>query len=627
MKKILAVVLSLALMVPGISSVSVADTTSIVEKTVQALGIMTGDENGDMNLSKTITRAEFTAMLVSASSYKDRISYSSNTSVFKDVSYTYWAAQHIRVAVNAGWISGYIDGTFRPDSAVTLEEAAAMTLKLLGYDSSNLYGAYPTAYLEKFAALGLDDGITATKGEALTREDAMYLFYNLMSAQTASGTIYGETLGYSLDTSGHVNYTSVISEDIKGPFVIGDTSLSALVPFSIYTASIYRNDAAASISDIEDYDVVYYNSVTKTVWAYSNKVFGLVTAISPNAVSPSAVTVGGNSYTLGTSEAVEKFSSSGEFSTGDTVTLLFGMNGEVVDVVSASAVDFASYGVVLGKTTSTYQDASGKNYMVDEVSVVTTDGVVRSFSNATDASVIAGQLVSVSYLNGETTIKVVSKKSVTGTVDFATMKLGAYTLADDVEIIDVNSDGSYKVIYPSRLDGKTLNSTNVLYYGFNENQKIAFLILNDATGDLNSYGLVTKVQENEVTLSTGQTAVGSYTYTYLVDGSTRSATTTAYYSAESTGGVCVKTDDGVLDDLEDMKRLSVNAVSALSVTSGSLVYSVSDDVQVYYYDGSRYTLTTLSAVSNLDAYTLTAYVDKGFSAGGLVRVVLARNAE
>jgi len=627
MKKILAVVLSLALMVPGISSVSVADTTSIVEKTVQALGIMTGDENGDMNLSKTITRAEFTAMLVSASSYKDRISYSSNTSVFKDVSYTYWAAQHIRVAVNAGWISGYIDGTFRPDSAVTLEEAAAMTLKLLGYDSSNLYGAYPTAYLEKFAALGLDDGITATKGEALTREDAMYLFYNLMSAQTASGTIYGETLGYSLDTSGHVNYTSVISEDIKGPFVIGDTSLSALVPFSIYTASIYRNDAAASISDIEDYDVVYYNSVTKTVWAYSNKVFGLVTAISPNAVSPSAVTVGGNSYTLGTSEAVEKFSSSGEFSTGDTVTLLFGMNGEVVDVVSASAVDFASYGVVLGKTTSTYQDASGKNYMVDEVSVVTTDGVVRSFSNATDASVIAGQLVSVSYLNGETTIKVVSKKSVTGTFDFANMKLGAYTLADDVEIIDVNSDGSYKVIYPSRLDGKTLNSTNVLYYGFNENQKIAFLILNDATGDLNSYGLVTKVQENEVTLSTGQTAVGSYTYTYLVDGSTRSATTTAYYSAESTGGVCVKTDDGVLDDLEDMKRLSVNAVSALSVTSGSLVYSVSDDVQVYYYDGSRYTLTTLSAVSNLDAYTLTAYVDKGFSAGGLVRVVLARNAE
>ncbi|MDN5351811.1 MAG: hypothetical protein PWQ12_730 [Clostridiales bacterium] len=627
MKKILAVVLSLALMVPGISSVSVADTTSIVEKTVQALGIMTGDENGDMNLSKTITRAEFTAMLVSASSYKDRISYSSNTSVFKDVSYTYWAAQHIRVAVNAGWISGYIDGTFRPDSAVTLEEAAAMTLKLLGYDSSNLYGAYPTAYLEKFAALGLDDGITATKGEALTREDAMYLFYNLMSAQTASGTIYGETLGYSLDTSGHVNYTSVISEDIKGPFVIGDTSLSALVPFSIYTASIYRNDAAASISDIEDYDVVYYNSVTKTVWAYSNKVFGLVTAISPNAVSPSAVTVGGNSYTLGTSEAVEKFSSSGEFSTGDTVTLLFGMNGEVVDVVPASAVDFASYGVVLGKTTSTYQDASGKNYMVDEVSVVTTDGVVRSFSNATDASVIAGQLVSVSYLNGETTIKVVSKKSVTGTFDFATMKLGAYTLADDVEIIDVNSDGSYKVIYPSRLDGKTLNSTNVLYYGFNENQKIAFLILNDATGDLNSYGLVTKVQENEVTLSTGQTAVGSYTYTYLVDGSTRSATTTAYYSAESTGGVCVKTDDGVLDDLEDMKRLSVNAVSALSVTSGSLVYSVSDDVQVYYYDGSRYTLTTLSAVSNLDAYTLTAYVDKGFSAGGLVRVVLARNAE
>ena len=41
-------------------------------------------------------------------------------------------APAIRIAVSQGWMSGYTDGSFRPSNPVTLEEACAAALKLLG---------------------------------------------------------------------------------------------------------------------------------------------------------------------------------------------------------------------------------------------------------------------------------------------------------------------------------------------------------------------------------------------------------------------------------------------------------------------------------------------------------------
>ena len=50
---------------------------------------------------------------------------------------SYWASEYIRCAVSEGWMTGYTDGTFRPDETVKLEEACAAVLKLLGYEAIN----------------------------------------------------------------------------------------------------------------------------------------------------------------------------------------------------------------------------------------------------------------------------------------------------------------------------------------------------------------------------------------------------------------------------------------------------------------------------------------------------------
>lgn len=118
----------------------------MIEQVVRAAGIMVGDASGNMNLDKTVTRAEYAKMLVAASTYKDKVSGVSNSSPFSDVPYTHWAAGYIKTAVAQGWLTGYLDGSYKPDNTVTLEEAATGALKLLGYtteDFSGLLSVWP----------------------------------------------------------------------------------------------------------------------------------------------------------------------------------------------------------------------------------------------------------------------------------------------------------------------------------------------------------------------------------------------------------------------------------------------------------------------------------------------------
>ena len=153
---LLAACLSMSLLCTG--SLAVSDSAKL--ETIQVLGILSGDGSGNLNLSSSVTRAQFVTMMVAASSYKDAVG-SYGSSLFKDLKGDHWASPYVKVAVEQGWMSGYVDGTFRPDQGITLEEGCTALLRLLGYDSSTLTGAYPTAQLSKASALGLLDDVGA----------------------------------------------------------------------------------------------------------------------------------------------------------------------------------------------------------------------------------------------------------------------------------------------------------------------------------------------------------------------------------------------------------------------------------------------------------------------------------
>lgn len=92
-------------------------------------------------------------------------------------------------------------------------------------------------------------------------------------------------------------------------------------------------------------DVYYYNASAKTVWIYSRKAAGRITAVSPSASAPTSVTVAGTSYTIANSSVASQLSSLNG-GVGQVVTLLLGMNNEAVAVLTGEQADEVFYGVV-----------------------------------------------------------------------------------------------------------------------------------------------------------------------------------------------------------------------------------------------------------------------------------------
>ena len=335
LKKIASLMCAAVLTVSAfVVPVRAADSQTALQ-TVQALGIISGDNAGSMNLSSNVTRAEFAKMMISASVYKDEMGSEVASSLYKDVKKDHWAVEYIRVVVENGWLTGYSDGTFRPDSKIKYEEAATALLKLLGYDPSTFAGIFPSAQISKFQALGLDDNTDLKQGQYITRNDCVNIFYNLLKAETADGQVYATKLGYTVDNSGNVSYSSLVSNDLKGPYVYETGSIFTNIPFAAADATIYRNGIVSTASAIQIYDVYYYNEALKTIWIYANSVTGRYTAASPSTANPTTATVAGNTYTL-ESAASYKLSDLGSYTIGDTVTLLLGKDGTVVDVVSTS---------------------------------------------------------------------------------------------------------------------------------------------------------------------------------------------------------------------------------------------------------------------------------------------------
>lgn len=103
-KKTISLVLTLclALCLTAGPAYAASSSLSSAQQTVQALGIMTGDENGNLNLSGNVTRAQLAKMMIDASTYKDSISSTAKSSLFKDVKYTNWSASYVQTTVSAG---------------------------------------------------------------------------------------------------------------------------------------------------------------------------------------------------------------------------------------------------------------------------------------------------------------------------------------------------------------------------------------------------------------------------------------------------------------------------------------------------------------------------------------------
>lgn len=621
---LMLLVLTMVIVTSPVGTTAKASTTDAdyAYKVIEALGIMKTDVKKEADSKDLVTRAEFAQMLVNMTTYKGNVNSKSSLRLFNDVTNKYKGSGYIEFAVKQNLMTGYISGKFKPKKNITLQEAVYAVLGLLGYTDSDFTVNADSSRMAMYSSKKLDDNIKKTAKQTLTREDCANLFYNTMKATMKTGTVYSTTLGYTMNANGELDYMNVVNTEMDGP-IIADVNWRSQLPFSIDNASIYRNDKLSGQNAIQNYDVLYYSETLKKVWAYSDKVTGVLKKVSPNKLNPTSITLAGNTYTIGTKEMIYRFSTLGDLNIGDAITILLGKDDSIVGVFTAKEYKDTLNGVVLDTKDDVTTDSDDKLYKCAYATILDAYGRELTVEYTGDADdYVKNDVVEVSYDGGAVNIHSIAKQQfsdpITGLINDSVTQIGSVKIAKDVNILELMNK-EYTSVIPSRLAGVQLYQSDVLYYSFNANSEIDELIIKNVTGDLNKYGIL---EECNIDIVGNQEAA---TYKYLLNGIEKASTTTSFTDVLIDGPSKFSFNEEELNKIEKLTRIYLTSIDDLEAKAGSNIYKMSDEVEVYYWHNKKYFKTTLSSINDFDKYSISGYYDKAMSLGGRVRVIVAQD--
>ena len=346
-------------------------------------------------------------------------------------------------------------------------------------------------------------------------------------------------------------------------------------------------------------DVYYYNASAKTVWIYSRKAAGRITAVSPSASAPTSVTVAGTSYTIANSSVASQLSSLNGGGVGHVVTLLLDMNNEAVAVLTGEQADEVFYGVVQTAARSLVEEngADVRYYTTNEAGQI--DRLI--LNDATGDLWTYGVLDDVKNLIN----------TATDTKSSASSGSSGSTSASDIA---------------SDVAGIVLPSTGDLLWGLVDGS-IGSTLWESVTGStdkLASYLLKLGANNTTGTLSTELHYFASgASYVCYVNGQQVIYQTSTKYPVLAGGVAIGKSTSGTVKSMRQLLPAVIDKVGAASVMSGGKKYETADDMQVYLWCKGTYYPTTLSQVNSED-YSLIGWYDaNGSAAGGKIRVLIA----
>ena len=190
LKKLVSVVLSLAMVISAMTFTASAKSYGDVEKSnkyfeaidvLSSLKILQGDENGNFNGEAEIKRSEFAAVVCRAMGQENAAKGSASEQRFTDVASNHWAAGYINWAAGQKIVNGKGDGIFDPDAPVKYEEAVKMLVSALGYEPlATRKGGYPTGYMVVAASNGINSGVSLAGSANAPRNIVAQLTYNAL---------------------------------------------------------------------------------------------------------------------------------------------------------------------------------------------------------------------------------------------------------------------------------------------------------------------------------------------------------------------------------------------------------------------------------------------------------------
>ncbi len=150
---------------------------------VKEQGIVSGYEDGTYKPDNEINRAEFTKIIIGATYGAEDINSCEPVKKFADVNYEEWYGPYICMAYNDGVVSGYPNGTFKPNNTINFVEAAKIIVNAFAYsyeESEIWYEPFVTILQDKFAIPVTIESLE----QNITRGEMAEIIYRLLAEIT-----------------------------------------------------------------------------------------------------------------------------------------------------------------------------------------------------------------------------------------------------------------------------------------------------------------------------------------------------------------------------------------------------------------------------------------------------------
>ncbi len=245
MKKRLAILLSLVMLLSTLSPAFAGAIEYGAE--LKEMGIIKGDQNGDLNEAANVTREEAIVTLTRMMGQEEKALQCKDETPFSDVATDHWARPYLGYAKKMGWTNGIGDGKFGLGKNVTAQEYVTFMLRALGHTGSDVYANALTQGTE----LEIYDDAAILSKDALLRKDVFVLMYNTLYANVKnSEQRLVEKLGL-LEAQGDTDYATETVYPLEIENYDGETLVIPAKPMHIVSLKLGLDELLLGLAGTE----------------------------------------------------------------------------------------------------------------------------------------------------------------------------------------------------------------------------------------------------------------------------------------------------------------------------------------------------------------------------------------
>ena len=363
MKKVLSIVLSIAMVVCLAPPMAFAATTNAAQSNaaysdiegtacegavnvLSALKVVDGFTDGTYKPEQTVTRAQMAKLIVTALGVADYAT--AKTSKFVDMGAATWAIPYVEYAANLNIVNGVGNGKFNPNGLVTYEQAATMIVRALGYTDQckEMNGTWPAVYIQKAMALNIFEDVANGGANGANRGDVAIMLYNALDI----AQVYADGDGATQAKSGN-NDTTYNGKGIKGVTMMGTLNKNG--------KSVYGTITSTQVDNAKLNIRSYLGAAGKYTADKNGDILALgdikSTFITGDIKSDGKLDVDGTSYTIN-DDALAKLNETGGSDSVKTASDVKIVNGSTTD----EAISTANIKAMNDTTVTLAAEVSGK---------------------------------------------------------------------------------------------------------------------------------------------------------------------------------------------------------------------------------------------------------------------------